>query len=71
MPIWAQIVLPIITLLLGGVLGFVFARKWFKSYLKKNPPLNEKMIREMMRQMGATPSEKKVRQIMASMEQYQ
>jgi len=32
--------------------------------------MNEKMIREMMRQMGRTPSEKQVRQIMNSMNQY-
>ena len=49
------------------VAGF-FSRR-FKKYLKKNPPVNEKMIREMMRQMGRTPSEKQVRQILASMDQ--
>ena len=37
------------------------------KYLEKNPPVNEKMVREMMRQMGRTPSEKQVRQVMASM----
>ena len=39
------------------------------KYLEKNPPINEKMIRVMMQQMGRTPSEKQVRQIMASMNQ--
>lgn len=29
--------------------------------------MNERMVREMMRQMGRTPSERQVRQIMASM----
>ncbi|PKK98439.1 MAG: hypothetical protein CVV57_06935 [Tenericutes bacterium HGW-Tenericutes-2] len=57
-------------LLLGGVLGFFIARTWFKKYLEKNPPVNERMIREMMRQMGRTPSEKQVRQILSSMNQY-
>jgi uncharacterized protein len=70
MPVWAQIVVPIITLLTGAVAGFFIARAWFKRYLEKNPPVNEKMIREMMRQMGRTPSEKQVRQIMSSMNQY-
>jgi len=57
-------------LLLGAVLGFFIARAWFKKYLEKNPPVNERMIREMMRQMGRTPSEKQVRQILSSMNQY-
>jgi len=70
MPIWLGIVLPIFTLLIGGLLGFFLARAWFKKYLEKNPPVNERMIREMMRQMGRTPSEKQVRQVMQSMNQF-
>ncbi len=69
MPIWLQIVLPILTLLVGAVIGFFLARKYFKSYLEKNPPINEAMVRAMMSQMGRTPSEKQVRQVMASMKQ--
>lgn len=56
-------------LLAGGIAGFFIARAWFKNYLKKNPPVNERMIREMMRQMGRTPSEKQVRQVLNSMNQ--
>ena len=56
-------------LLVGGVIGFFVSRHYFTKYLEKNPPVNEKMIREMMRQMGRTPSEKQVRQILASMNQ--
>lgn len=56
-------------LILGLVAGFFIARAWFKNYLKKNPPVNERMIREMMKQMGRTPSEKQVRQVMNSMNQ--
>lgn len=68
---WVWFVLILIgVLLVGGVIGFFLARRWFKKYLEKNPPVNEKMIREMMRQMGRTPSEKQVRQILASMNQY-
>lgn len=67
--IWLFIVIVVGVLLVGAVAGFFGARAWFKNYLKKNPPMNEKMVREMMRQMGRTPSEKQVRQIMASMEQ--
>ncbi|MCI5938975.1 MAG: YneF family protein [Bacilli bacterium] len=56
-------------LLVGGIVGFFISRHFFTKYLEKNPPVNEKMIRAMMQQMGRTPSEKQVRQIMASMNQ--
>ncbi len=69
MPLWLEIVLPILTLLVGLILGFVLAKKYFKNYLEKNPPINEQMVRAMMSQMGRTPSEKQVRQVMASMKQ--
>lgn len=54
-------------LLVGGALGFFISQRYFKRYLEKNPPVNEKMIRAMMTQMGRKPSEKQVRQVMASM----
>ena len=57
-------------LIIGAIVGFLVSRKLFKAYLKKNPPINEQMIREMMMQMGRTPSEKQVRQIMANMNKY-
>ena len=53
--------------LAGGIVGFVVARKVFKRYLEKNPPVNENMIRAMMSQMGRKPSEKQVKQVMAAM----
>ncbi len=56
-------------LIVGGIVGFFVSRHFFTKYLEKNPPVNEKMIRAMMQQMGRTPSEKQVRQIMASMNQ--
>ena len=70
LPIWAFILILVGVLLAGGIAGFFGARAWFKRYLEKNPPVNEQMIREMMRQMGRTPSEKQVRQILSSMNQY-
>jgi uncharacterized protein YneF (UPF0154 family) len=63
------IVIIILVLLAGGVIGFFLARAWFKRYLEKNPPVNENMIKEMMRQMGRTPSQKQVNQILNSMNQ--
>ena len=41
----------------------------FKKELKKNPPINEKQIRAMLREMGQKPSEAKIRAIMKSMEE--
>lgn len=64
-----EIVSIVGALIVGLAGGFFIARAWFKNYLKKNPPVNERMIREMMRQMGRTPSEKQVRQVMNSMNQ--
>ncbi|MGI6787760.1 MAG: YneF family protein [Acholeplasmataceae bacterium] len=67
--IWMLIVFPILILLVGLIVGFFLARLLFKKYLEKNPPVNEQMIRVMMQQMGRTPSERQVRQVMASMNQ--
>ena len=38
-----------------------------KNELKKNPPINEQMIKTMMSQMGRTPSQKQVNQMMKQM----
>jgi uncharacterized protein YneF (UPF0154 family) len=67
MELWLAIVLIVVALLAGAIGGFFFARNYFKKYLEKNPPINEQMIRAMMSQMGRKPSEKQVRQVMASM----
>jgi uncharacterized protein YneF (UPF0154 family) len=66
---WVTLIIGIVALLAGAVAGFFLARKYFKVYLEKNPPVNENMIRAMMSQMGRTPSEKQVRQVMSSMKQ--
>ena len=50
--------------LAGGILGFFLARYFLKKEIQKNPPINEKMIRVMFAQMGRTPSEKQIREIM-------
>ena len=64
---WLFALILLGVLIVGGVVGFFVSRKIFSNYLEKNPPVNEKMIRVMMQQMGRTPSEKQVRQVMASM----
>lgn len=56
-------------LILGLIAGFFGARYFLKKQIQKNPPINEKMIRTMFAQMGRTPSEKQVREIMRNMKQ--
>ncbi|MFK5882758.1 MAG: YneF family protein [Candidatus Izemoplasma sp.] len=70
MPLWAEIVSIVAALLVGAGLGFYLSQKYFKKYLRENPPVNESMIRAMMTQMGRKPSERQVRQVMQSMDQY-
>ena len=41
-----------------------------QKYLKKNPPINEKMIEVMMSSMGRKPSKKQVNQVMREMNKF-
>ena len=52
------------------VIVFLVARKLMKKELKKNPPINEQMIKTMMSQMGRTPSQKQVNQMMKQMNKF-
>ena len=61
------ILVGVLALLAGIALGFFIARKYMMSYLKKNPPINEQMLRMMMMQMGQKPSQKKINQMMNAM----
>lgn len=61
----------IIGVIIGIIIGFFVARYMFKKQLRKNPPINEKMIRAMSMEMGRKPSETQIKRIMASiMAQY-
>lgn len=61
------IIYLLLALMAGLVAGYFLSQFIFKRYLKKNPPVNEKMVRAMLTQMGRKPSEKQVRQVMKSM----
>ncbi|MFD2657107.1 MULTISPECIES: YneF family protein [Gracilibacillus] len=61
------IIFIVVALLAGIALGFFIARKYMMNYLKKNPPINEQMLRTLMMQMGQKPSQKKIKQMMRSM----
>jgi uncharacterized protein YneF (UPF0154 family) len=65
------VLIAVIAALLGAVGGFFLARKYMQDYFKKNPPINEDMLRQMMMSMGQKPSEKKIRQMMQQMKNQQ
>ena len=54
-------------LIVGLVIGFFVSRFVMQRYLKKNPPINEQMIKIMMSQMGRTPTQKQINQMMKAM----
>ncbi|SDI96165.1 YneF family protein [Natribacillus halophilus] len=68
--IWV-VLIAIAALIAGLVGGFFIARKTMTNYLKKNPPINEQMLRVMMTQMGQNPSQKKINQMMKAMQKQQ
>jgi uncharacterized protein YneF (UPF0154 family) len=62
-----EILLIAIGLIVGLVIGVFVARLLMKKYFKKNPPINEQMIKIMMSQMGRTPTQKQINQMMKAM----
>ena len=62
-----DILLVVIGLVIGAVIGFFVCKKYMEKYLKKNPPINEQMIKIMMSQMGRTPNQKQINQVMKAM----
>ena len=67
---WHDILMIIIGLIIGLVVGFLISRKVMMKYLKKNPPINEDMIKALMSGMGRTPNQKQVNQMMKQMQKY-
>lgn len=66
-----DILLVVVGLVIGLVVGFFGARMFMQKYLKKNPPINEDMIKALMMQMGRKPNQKQINQMMKAMERYQ
>ena len=62
-----DILMVLLGLAIGAIIGFFIARAVMKKYLKKNPPINEKMIETLMSGMGRKPSSKQVKQLMQQM----
>ena len=57
-------------LILGIIIGFLIAKKIMTKQLKENPPINEEMIKTLMRGMGRTPNQKQVNQLMKQMSKF-
>ena len=64
---WHDILMVAIGLVPGLIIGFFVCKIVMEKYLKKNPPINEQMIKAMMTQMGRTPTQKQINQVMKSM----
>ena len=62
-----DILMIVLGLIPGILLGFLLARLFMKRFLAKNPPINEQMIKIMMSQMGRTPNQKQINQMMKAM----
>ena len=67
---WLDILQIALGFIAGGVVGFFVSRKLMMKYMKKNPPINEEMIKTLMSGMGRTPSQKQVNQMMKQMQKY-
>ena len=70
MALLVDILQVLVGVIIGGVAGFFIARNYMQKMIKKNPPINEEMIKAMMTQMGRTPSKKQVNQMMKQMTKY-
>ena len=66
-----DILLVVIGLVIGLVIGFFVAKCFMQKYLKKNPPINEEMIKALMMQMGRKPNQKQINQMMKAMGKFQ
>lgn len=64
---WHDILMIVIGLIPGLIIGFFLSKFFMQRYLKKNPPINEDMIKMMMSGMGRTPTQKQVNQVMKQM----
>ena len=67
---WIDILQIVLGFIACVVVGFLVSRKLMTKYLKKNPPINEEMIKTLMSGMGRTPTQKQVNQMMKQMQKY-
>ena len=67
---WHDILMVAIGLIAGLAIGVFVARTLMMKYMKKNPPINEEMIKALMSGMGRTPNQKQINQMMKQMQKY-
>jgi hypothetical protein len=67
---WLDILQVLLGFIVGLVVGIFVSRKLMTKYLKKNPPINEEMIKTLMSGMGRTPNQKQINQMMKQMQKY-
>jgi uncharacterized protein len=65
--VWQFVLYLVLCLIVGLVIGYFAARALIKHEMKKNPPINEQMIRAMFMSMGRKPSEAQIKAVMNSM----
>ena len=65
-----DILMILLGLVIGAVIGFFVSKNLMQKYLKKNPPINEEMIKALMMQMGRKPNQKQINQMMKNMNKY-
>lgn len=66
-----DLLLVFVGIIIGFVIGFFVVKRLTQKQLKDNPPVNEEMIKALMRGMGRNPSQKQVNQLMNQMKRYQ
>ena len=71
MEIWQFVLYLVLALAAGAVASFFLTRYLIQKELKKNPPINENMIRAMFVSMGRKPSEAQIRQVMNNIKKNQ
>ena len=54
----AIVTTALIALIVGLILGAVGSKIWFQKELKKNPPLDEKKLRILMKELGINNEKK-------------
>ena len=68
---WNSVGTGILGLVVGLIIGFFVTRALFTRQLKKNPPINEKMIRALYLSMGRKPSEADIKRTMSAVKNAQ
>ena len=66
-----DILLVLVGLVIGLIARLLISKKMVQKQLQDNPPINEEMIKTLMRGMGRNPSQKQVNQLMKQMQKYQ